>query len=60
MQARFEMEDFAIQEEYFSCHATRLFDLLADSLVTFAKRHGFTCAICLLMPSGPYMWLSFR
>ncbi|CAL8467150.1 g6686 [Coccomyxa elongata] len=40
--ARFEMEDFAIPEEYFSCHATRLFDLLADSLVTFAKRHGFT------------------
>ncbi|KAK9916707.1 hypothetical protein WJX75_006056 [Coccomyxa subellipsoidea] len=40
--ARFEMEDFAIPEEYFSCHADRLFDLLADSLVSFAKRHGFS------------------
>lgn len=41
IQAQFEMEDFAIPEEYFSCHADRLFDLLADSLVTFAKKHGF-------------------
>ncbi len=38
------MEEFAIPEEYFSCHADRLFDLLADSLVTFAKRYGFRWA----------------
>lgn len=59
VQAKFEMEDFAIPEEYFSCHATRLFDLLADSLVTFAKRHGFRCAHCLLMFSGVEIWLTF-
>ncbi|CAL5225298.1 g8097 [Coccomyxa viridis] len=35
-----EMEDNAIPEEYFSCHADQLFDLLASSLLDFAKRHG--------------------
>jgi hypothetical protein len=35
------MEDFAIPEEYYTCHADRLFDLLADSLLTFARRLGW-------------------
>ena len=34
------MEDNAIPEEYFTCHGDKLFDLLASSLVDFAKRHG--------------------
>ena len=35
------MEDFAIPEEYYTCPADSLFDLLADSLLTFAKRLGW-------------------
>ena len=49
------MEDFAIPEEYYTCPADSLFDLLADSLLTFAKRLGwwavpvstFGSALCL-------------
>ena len=41
VQARFEMEDFAIPEEYYSCPADSLFDLLADSLLAFARRLGW-------------------
>ena len=40
------MEDNAIPEEYFSCHADKLFDLLASSLLDFAKRHGRYCFTC--------------
>jgi len=40
IQVNVEMEDNAIPEEYFTCHGDKLFDLLASSLLDFAKRHG--------------------
>ena len=40
VQVNVEMEDNAIPEEYFTCHGDKLFDLLASSLLNFAKRHG--------------------
>ena len=34
------MEDCRIPEEYFTCHAVGLFDLLAGELARFAQRMG--------------------
>ncbi len=41
------MEDFAIPEEYYSCPADSLFDLLADSLLAFARRLGWCAQPCI-------------
>ena len=63
LQVNVEMEDNAIPEEYFTCHGDKLFDLLASSLLDFAKRHGrwrtrwlnFSCmqgsGVCITIPS---------
>lgn len=52
LQVNVEMEDNAIPEEYFSCHADQLFDLLASSLLDFAKRHGRYCFILRCLEKG--------
>jgi len=36
-QERMDMEDCRIPEEYFTCHADSLFDLLAGELARFAR-----------------------
>ena len=52
VEVHVEMEDNAIPEEYFTCHADKLFDLLASSLVDFAKRHGRYGGACLWLPEA--------
>ena len=48
MQDEVDLQDFAISDEYFSCHVNELFDLLALKVVDFVKKEGrWECKVAM-------------
>lgn len=48
MQDEVDLQDFAISDEFFTCHVIELFDLLAKKVVEFVKKEGRHAALLCL------------